>query len=70
MLVVRYGAFGGITKILDARDDKVVGLLDCDHNEYKCVHLTEADLDLIEEYLQRHTDRVAKFMLVDELFVS
>lgn len=70
MLVVRWGGLGAVMKITDARADKVVGLLDCDHNEYKCVHLTEADFDLIEDYLIRHTDRVAKFMLVDQLLPS
>lgn len=70
MLVVRFGALGAGSKIVDARADKIVGLLDCDHNEYKCVHLTEADFDLIESYLHRHIDRVAKFLLVDQLLPS
>ena len=70
MLVVRHGALGAASKLVDARSGKIVGLLDCDHNEYKSIHLTEADFDLIERYLYRHIDRVAKFMLVDSVTSS
>lgn len=70
MLVVRHGALGAVDTFGRARAHAFSALIDCEHNEYEVRYLTEADFDLIERYLYRHIDRVAKFMLVDSVTSS